>query len=81
MRADPRALASATVRTPGTCGELVQGTRAGVAFHVTCPIDLYSTVTVQLPMAAGRVVPADTRRPARAVARRSGTSASRSARA
>ena len=31
---------------PGSCGELVQGTKEGVPFLVTCPIDLYTTVTV-----------------------------------
>lgn len=34
------------VKVPGSCGELVQGTREGVPFLVTCPIDLYTTVTV-----------------------------------
>lgn len=38
----------ATVRCPGSCGELVQGTTAGANFLVTCPINLYSTVTVSL---------------------------------
>ena len=47
-RRSSRVLGVSTVRAPATCGELVQGTRAGVAFHVTCPIDLYSTVTVEL---------------------------------
>lgn len=34
------------VKVPGSCGELVQGTKEGVPFLVTCPIDLYTTVTV-----------------------------------
>lgn len=38
----------ATVRAPGTCGELVQGTINGDNFHVTCPINYYSYVTVEL---------------------------------
>jgi L-threonine kinase len=38
----------ATVRCPGSCGELVQGTTGGANFLVTCPINLYSTVTVSL---------------------------------
>ncbi|ADL12381.1 GHMP kinase [Acetohalobium arabaticum] len=38
----------ATVRAPGTCGELVQGTINGDNFHVTCPINCYSYVTVEL---------------------------------
>ncbi len=29
-------------RTPGSCGELVQGAIAGVDFLVTCPIDLFA---------------------------------------
>lgn len=36
-----------TVKVPGTCGELVQGIIDGVNFHITCPIDLYSYVTVK----------------------------------
>lgn len=35
-----------TVKVPGSCGELVQGTRKGVPFLVTCPVNLYTTVTV-----------------------------------
>lgn len=43
---DPRCRASsATVRMPGTCGELVQGVIDGVTFHVTCPVDLFAEVT------------------------------------
>ncbi|MBQ7514825.1 MAG: GHMP kinase [Schwartzia sp.] len=34
------------VSVPGSCGELVQGTRQGVPFLVTCPVDLYTHVTV-----------------------------------
>lgn len=34
------------VKVPGSCGELIQGTMNGVPFLVTCPIDLYSKVTV-----------------------------------
>lgn len=34
------------VRAPGSCGELIQGTINNRPFLVTCPIDLYSTVTV-----------------------------------
>ncbi|MBI2866986.1 MAG: GHMP kinase [Chloroflexi bacterium] len=33
---------------PGTCGELVQGQADGLRFHVSCPIELYSVVTVTL---------------------------------
>ncbi len=31
---------------PGSCGELVQGTSSGINFHVTCPVNWYSKVTV-----------------------------------
>ncbi len=34
------------VSVPGSCGELVQGTREGVPFLVTCPVDLYTHVIV-----------------------------------
>jgi len=44
---------------PGTCGELVQGTLDGVAFHVTCPVDVYSTVTVELTSRPGVEHPPD----------------------
>lgn len=37
---------TATVRAPGSCGELVQGTLDGVNFLITCPVDLYAEVTV-----------------------------------
>jgi len=36
----------ATVRVPGSCGELVQGTLNGQNFLITCPINCYSEVTV-----------------------------------
>ena len=45
----------AVVRTPGTCGELAQGVLRERHFHVTCPIDLFSTVTVELASGTGRV--------------------------
>lgn len=38
----------ATARVPGSCGELVQGTMSGINFHVTCPVNLYSQVTVKI---------------------------------
>ena len=47
----PRAsdlLGTATVAVPGTCGELVQGVVDGTSFLVTCPVNLYSTVSVEL---------------------------------
>lgn len=33
-------------RMPGSCGELVQGTLDGIDFHITCPINKYSHVTL-----------------------------------
>lgn len=33
---------------PGTCGELVQGTLSKVNFHITCPINCFSKITVEL---------------------------------
>ncbi len=38
----------ATVKMPGTCGELVQGAIDNIPFHITCPIDIYSVVHVEL---------------------------------
>ncbi|MDA8234802.1 MAG: GHMP kinase [Clostridia bacterium] len=38
----------ARVRVPGTCGELVQGTLAGVNFHVTCPISFFAELSVEI---------------------------------
>ncbi|MFH1485504.1 MAG: GHMP kinase [Chloroflexota bacterium] len=38
----------ATVLAPGTCGELVQGFLDGTHFLVTCPVNLYSRVSVAL---------------------------------
>ncbi len=35
-------------RAPGTCGELLQGTLNDMHIHVTCPVNLYSTVEVIL---------------------------------
>lgn len=35
-----------TVKAPGSCGELVQGKVNGIDFLVTCPINLYSEVSV-----------------------------------
>lgn len=36
-----------TVRTPGTCGELAQGVIDGNCFHITCPVDLFSYISVE----------------------------------
>ena len=63
-----KTIARATVKMPGTCGELVQGTLGGTPFHISCPIDVYSTVTVELTEEAGRwVFPLDTPKAAAAV--------------
>ena len=42
----------ASAIAPGTCGELAQGMLDGVLCMVTCPIDMYSTATVELSPAA-----------------------------
>ncbi|NQW24279.1 MAG: GHMP kinase [SAR202 cluster bacterium] len=41
-------LGSATVRAPGVCGELAQGVVEGIHFLVTCPIDFYARVKVDI---------------------------------
>jgi L-threonine kinase len=41
-------IGSATMRAPGVCGELVQGMLGDVYFLVTCPIDFFSRVKVEL---------------------------------
>lgn len=43
----------ATVLMPGTCGELVQGTLEGEHFLVSCPVDLYAEVSVELMKSPG----------------------------
>lgn len=50
-----------TVKAPGSCGELAQGTIDGKSFLITCPIDVYSEVTVAahddgLPLSTGSKV-------------------------
>lgn len=45
----------ATVRCPGTCGELVQGTLDGANFLITCPVDRYSQVTIELVRGTDRI--------------------------
>ena len=39
---------NATVRAPGVCGVLAQGVLGDMPFSVTCPVDFYSRVRVQL---------------------------------
>ncbi len=36
-----------TAKAPGTCGELVEGTLDGKDFLITCPIDIWSEITVE----------------------------------
>ena len=43
-----RLLGSATVRAPGVCGELAQGVIEGIHFLVTCPVDFYSRVKIDI---------------------------------
>ena len=43
------------VSAPGTCGELAQGMLDGTPVMATCPIDLFSTATVELSEGTGRV--------------------------
>ncbi|MBR2180052.1 MAG: GHMP kinase [Selenomonadaceae bacterium] len=35
-----------TVKVPGSCGELVQGTLNGKPFLITCPVNLFTAVTI-----------------------------------
>lgn len=35
------------VKVPGSCGELLQGTKNGKPFLITCPINQYSTVLIE----------------------------------
>lgn len=51
-----------TVKAPGTCGELVQGTLDGKNFLITCPVDLYSAATVHGQAPAGTAAGCKTRR-------------------
>lgn len=66
-RAPSGVLARAVVRVPATCGELIQGTLGGVPFHISSPIDLYTTVAVELTAASEVVVPPGSPKTARAV--------------
>ena len=58
----------ATARAPGSCGELAQGMLDGNYFLVSCPIDMYSTATVEISHGSGRVTaPHDAPKSRRAV--------------
>ena len=48
MHSESRPVGRATARAPGVCGELVQGMLGSVYYLVTCPIDFFSRVTVEL---------------------------------
>ena len=50
-----RVLARGTASAPGTCGELAQGLLDGTPVMATCPIDMFSTATVELSEGTGRV--------------------------
>ena len=65
-----RLLGSATVRAPGVCGELAQGVIEGIHFLVTCPVDFYSRVKVDIYSdGPGVVAPEDCDKAAAAVRR------------
>ena len=44
----PAPVGAATVRAPGVCGELVQGMLGEAYFLVTCPVDFFARVRVEL---------------------------------
>lgn len=59
---------TAMARAPGSCGELAQGMLDGNYFLVSCPIDMYSTATVEISPGSGRVTaPPDAPKSRRAV--------------
>lgn len=65
---EPVAGGRASAMAPGTCGELAQGMLDGILCMVTCPIDVYSTATVELsPGESGISAPADSPKARRAV--------------
>ena len=59
---------SATVRAPGVCGELVQGMLGDTHFLVTCPVDFFARIRVDIgEQFSGVVGPADCPKAAEAV--------------
>ncbi|MHB1253026.1 MAG: GHMP family kinase ATP-binding protein, partial [Candidatus Humimicrobiaceae bacterium] len=42
-----------TVKFPGSCGELMQGITGGKNFHVTCPINLFSEISISISKNSG----------------------------
>ncbi len=64
-----RIVAQGAASAPATCGELAQGILDGTPVMATCPIDLFSTATVDVAEGAGRVSgPANAPKARRAVA-------------
>ena len=62
-------IGSATARAPGVCGELVQGMLGDAYFLVTCPVDFFARVRVDLFEGPAEVLaPPDCPKTARAVA-------------
>ena len=55
----PLAIGSATARAPGVCGVLAQGAIGEMHFSVTCPVDFYSRVRVELSADGPGVVATD----------------------
>ena len=47
-RTGPTPIGSATARAPGVCGVLAQGVLGDMPFSVTCPVDFFSRVHVEL---------------------------------
>ncbi len=43
------------VRIPGTCGELVQGKVNGKDWHITCPVEIFSSVSIELSGFFGQI--------------------------
>ncbi len=43
------------VRIPGTCGELVQGKVNGKDWHITCPVEIFSSVSKELSGFFGQI--------------------------
>ena len=56
-RPEPVEGGRASAIAPGTCGELAQGMLDGILCMVTCPIDMYSTATVELSPAPAVIPP------------------------
>lgn len=56
-----------TALVPGSCGELVQGTRRGTNFLVACPVNWFSRVTVRVGPSLKDVYPASRIKTAQAV--------------